>query len=84
MKKGDFVVCINDHFSDLQREMIPNRPVKDQAYTVRDARQVFSGVQAGRIGLLLEEITNPLVIHPILADGFIEPGFDSSRFALTH
>lgn len=70
------VICINDTFSDEQRQKIPHLPVKDRIYTIRDVvRYIFEG----RAGFLLEEIHNPEVDHPS-GLGTFEPNFAVSRF----
>ena len=38
IKEGDQVVCIDDVFDPRSVIIIPNRPVKDRIYTVREMR----------------------------------------------
>lgn len=74
MKIGQEVICIDDHFLPQQIELIPNRPVQDKIYTIRD---IFS-TRMGR-ALHLEEITNPQLEHPS-GLGTFEPSFAVDRF----
>lgn len=69
------VLCINDTFTELQQSLIPNRPVKDRIYTIRDVIRTLGGA----VGLLLEEIKNPPLEHPS-GLGTFEPNFDIKRF----
>ena len=48
------IICIDDHFTPEQMAEIPNRPIKDKMYTIRDLVKSANG-----IGLLLNEIQNP-------------------------
>lgn len=75
MKPGDIVVCINDKFPPEQAIRIPNKPKQDRSYIIR---KITYHQSKGLIGILLEEITNPLIPHPIL--GWIEPDFNIDRF----
>lgn len=85
--KGQKVVCINDEFPPLAREIYAQLPRKDSVYTVRavfigrgNLTQAGSGKQDGEIGLLLEELVNPR--DPALKSGLNgELGFNSERFA---
>lgn len=82
MVKGQKVVCINDEFSPLIRQLYKQLPVRDRTYTVRE---VFLGrekvVRAGdsaTVGLLLEELVNP---RDFIHRGGQEFGFSAERFA---
>lgn len=77
VEKGSRVVCVNDKFTKEAMNLIPNRPVEGVTYTVREkVRYITMG---GTVGYLLEEITNPTVMHPSGA-GTFEPTFNESRF----
>lgn len=78
MRVGDLVICINDTFSTEQIRIIPNRPVKDKTYTIRDIVKVF---EKGDVGYLLMEITNPLIPNDRNPTLRFEPNFSHSRFA---
>ncbi|HFA51293.1 MAG TPA: hypothetical protein ENJ95_19950 [Bacteroidetes bacterium] len=72
------IICIDDNFSPEQTAAIPNRPVKDKMYTVRDVVKSANG-----IGLLLNEIQNP---HSgwVMRNGMkftFEPNFNIRRFS---
>lgn len=72
------IICINDQFSDEQKKIIPNRPVRDKIYTVRDVVQSAMGT-----GLLLNEIHNPNTGWT-MRNGMkfnFEPNFAVNRFA---
>jgi hypothetical protein len=71
---GDKVLCIADNFHPRSILLIPNRPVKDQEYIVREIIEVRD-----EVGLLLEEISNPLLVND--NDGSLyEPNFNINRF----
>lgn len=74
MKPGDIVVCINDQFNPTAFEKIPNKPKKGNYYYIREIREYLND----KIGVYLEEITNPKIYHNIL--GYVEPSFDINRF----
>ena len=72
------VICINDQFNAEQKKIIPNRPVRDKIYSVRDVVHSAMGT-----GLLLHEIENP---HTgwTMRNGMkfsFEPNFSVHRFA---
>ena len=72
------ILCIDDNFSPEQIAVIPNRPQKDQMYSIRDVVKSSLGT-----GLLLNEIENP---HNGWAEmnGMkftFEPNFNINRFA---
>jgi hypothetical protein len=68
-------ICIDDSFSEIQKKLIPNRPVKDKIYTFRD---VFK-LPNESIAVHLNEITNPELTHPS-GLGTFEPSFNIERF----
>ncbi len=82
MVKGQKVICINDTFSPTVRALYKQLPVKDTIYTVREVflgrEKIVKGGDTATVGLLLEELTNPLdPFH----QGEQELGFSSERFA---
>jgi len=85
--KGQKVVCINDDFPPMARELFVQLPLKDKVYTVRavyigrgNLTRSESGQKDGEIGVLLEEVLNPR--DPALRSGLDgEMGFNSERFA---
>ncbi len=74
IKFGTKLVCINDTFSEEQKAMIPNRPVRDNHYTVDEILITRRGK-----AVTLVELDNPPLIHPSGAGTFI-PSFDINRF----
>lgn len=74
MKRENLIVCINDQFSDEQIAMIPNRPVRDEYYVVREVSVTRNGK-----AVWLEEISNPPLAHPS-GMGTFEPSFSIERF----
>ena len=78
---GQRIVCVNDTFDARQRATIPNLPVKDEVYTVRDVFQVTRNQTASGIWAVhLRELTNPDLPHPS-GLGTFEPSFAAERFA---
>jgi hypothetical protein len=73
MKINDIVECVNDNFPPESFQFINNFPKKKNYYTVREIVEYSSG----KIGLLLEEI-----INPILPNLGVEPTFNISRFKI--
>ncbi len=72
------IICIDDKFTPEQISDIPNRPIKDKLYSVRDIVKSANG-----IGLLLNEIENPKTGWT-MRDGMkftFEPNFSIHRFA---
>ncbi len=72
------IICINDNFTPEQMAEIPNRPVRDKMYTIRDIVKSANG-----IGLLLNEIHNPQNGW-VVRDGMkftFEPNFNMNRFS---
>ena len=74
IKFGTKLVCINDTFSEEQKAMIPNRPVRDSYYTVDEILITRRGK-----AVTLVELDNPPLMHPSGAGTFI-PSFDINRF----
>lgn len=73
MKVNDIVECINDNFPPKSFQFINTFPKKGNYYTIREIVEYNSG----KMGLLLEEI-----INPILVDLKVEPTFNISRFKI--
>jgi hypothetical protein len=72
------IICINDTFSPEQIAEIPNRPVKDKLYSMRD---VIFYPDLNETGFLLNEIENPhLPTTRYGVEGTFEPTFNSKRF----
>jgi hypothetical protein len=72
------IICIDDNFTPEQMAEIPNRPIKDKLYSVRDVVKSANG-----IGLLLNEIENPHTGWTV-RNGMkftFEPNFNIRRFA---
>lgn len=69
------VICIDDIFHPESIRMIPNRPVKDKIYSIRDAFLITRG----DIAVHLNEITNPPIPHS--SGMMFEPSFNIKRFA---
>lgn len=74
IKFGTRVVCINDSFSEEQISLIPNRPTKDEQYTVDEVMITRRGK-----AVTLVEIDNPPLTHPTGLGTFV-PSFDINRF----
>ncbi len=72
------IICIDDNFTPEQIADIPNRPIKDKMYSIRDIVKSANGV-----GLLLNEIENPKTGWTMRAgEKFtFEPNFSIRRFA---
>jgi hypothetical protein len=73
------LICINDNFSPEAAQWFTTLPKEGERYTLRKLVPVMSGVNSGKMGVLLHEIINPLVAHPT-GLGMIEPSFDENRF----
>ena len=72
------IICIDDNFTPEQMVDIPNRPIKDSIYSIRDVVKSANG-----IGLLLNEIENPKTGWTT-RNGMkftFEPNFNINRFA---
>ena len=75
MKIGSFVECINGKFSIEQLKKISRIPKQGDYYTVRD---IVEYPEFNRVGLRLEEISNPPIEK---SDGTLhEPTFNIFRF----
>jgi hypothetical protein len=74
IKFGTKVVCINDTFTEEQKSMIPNRPVRDNHYTIDEVIVT----RRGR-AVTLVELDNPPLMHPS-GEGTFIPSFDINRF----
>jgi hypothetical protein len=73
------VICINDTFTQEQITNIPNRPVKDKLYTIRD---IIFYSHLNKTAVLLNEIENPeLLTVRFGVECMFEPSFDIERFA---
>lgn len=72
-KAGELVICIDDKFTEEQIALIPNRPIEDKVYTIREAFPVRGGKDAVR----LEEIINPQIPEGTFT---FEPSFNATRF----
>ena len=77
IKEGDQVVCIDDVFDPRSMEIIPNRPIKDNIYTVREMRYYDLH---DKMGITLMEIKNPLIVRDTFGRKQ-EPSFNIIRFA---
>jgi hypothetical protein len=77
IKEGDQVVCIDDVFDPRSVILIPNRPVKDNIYTVREMRYYD---MHDKLGLTLVEIKNPKCVKDFFGR-LQEPSFNVIRFA---
>lgn len=74
MKIGSYVVCVDDSFSAEQMAKLSRIPKKDDYYTIRE---IVEYPKYNRIGVRLEEISNP----EIEMDGKPhEPSFSYFRF----
>ncbi len=79
MKTGEFVVCINDTFTNPRTNIdFKNLPKKGEIYTIRSIYPT-GGLGEDTTGVLLVEITNPPIYNAALK-GKIEPGFAAKRF----
>ena len=75
MKIGSFVECIDGKFSIEQLKKISKIPKQGDYYTVRD---IVEYPEFNRVGLRLEEISNPPIEK---SDGTLhEPTFNIFRF----
>jgi|688.fasta_scaffold00162_10 hypothetical protein len=76
---GDKIVCIDssmrpEAIEELKRT-VPNWIVQDEKYTIRG----FQDNDGIALGILLEEVTNPLIYIPLLGR-VQEPAFAEWRF----
>lgn len=76
MKKGAQVICIDDKFDAKLVSLIPNRPVKDEMYTVRETLLTRNGK-----AIQLEELVNPYLYDDVFKGKF-EPSFHVRRFRI--
>ena len=76
IKEGMEVVCINDNFPQQSIDAIPNRPVKNKVYVVREIRYYD---YLDKVGVLLKEINNPPTVRGLLGSD-LEPSFSITRF----
>jgi len=74
MKVGSFVECVDDKFSSAQLEKLVKIPKEGDYYTIRN---IIDYPDLGRVGVMLEEITNPPVE---MQGGLGEPTFNIFRF----
>lgn len=77
IKEGDKVVCIDDVFDPRSIEIIPNRPVKDNVYTVREMRYYDLH---DKMGVTLVEVKNSRNVRDMFGKTQ-EPSFNIIRFA---
>lgn len=76
MKKGTQVICIDDKFDPKLVSLIPNRPIRDEIYTVRETLLTRNGK-----AIQLEELRNP-ALYDELHKGMFEPSFHVRRFRI--
>lgn len=74
MKVGSFVECVDDKFSSAQLEKLVKIPKEGNYYTIRN---IIDYPDLGRVGVTLEEISNPPVE---MQGGLSEPTFNIFRF----
>lgn len=75
---GQKVVCVNDHFQEIVKELYLALPIKDEVYVIRDL-ELGIGIAPDRVPkvtVLLIGIVNPYGPPPASR----ERGFDSDRF----
>jgi|LauGreDrversion4_2_1035121.scaffolds.fasta_scaffold319082_4 hypothetical protein len=77
IKEGDQVVCVDDVFDPRSMEIIPNRPIKDKIYTVREMRYYD---MHDKMGVLLVEVKNSKNVRDMFGKTQ-EPSFNVIRFA---
>ena len=77
IKEGDQVVCVDDVFDPRSIEIIPNKPIKDNIYTVREMRYYD---MHDKMGITLVEIRNPINVKDCFGRK-LEPSFNIIRFA---
>lgn len=76
IKEGDQVVCIDDVFDPRSMQIIPNRPVKDNIYTVRELRYYDLH---DKVGITLVEVKNAHNVRDFFGK-VQEPSFNIIRF----
>ena len=77
IKEGDQVVCVDDVFDPKSMSIIPNRPIKDKIYTVREMR--YYDIH-DKMGVTLVEIKNARNVKDLFGKTQ-EPSFNVIRFA---
>lgn len=77
IKEGDQVVCIDDVFDPKSINIIPNRPIKDKIYTIREMRYYD---MHDKMGVTLVEIKNSHNVKDLFGKTQ-EPSFNIVRFA---
>jgi hypothetical protein len=77
IKEGDQVVCVDDVFDPRSMLIIPNRPIKDKIYTIRELRYYDLH---DKMGVTLVEIKNPVNVKDYFGK-LQEPSFNIIRFA---
>ena len=77
IKEGDQVVCVDDVFDPKSVKIIPNRPVKDNIYTIREIRYYD---MHDKMGVTLVEVKNPIHVRDFFGR-LQEPSFNIIRFA---
>ena len=77
IKEGDQVVCIDDVFDPKSMAIIPNRPKKDNIYTIREMRYYDLH---DKMGVTLVEIKNAHNVRDMFGK-VQEPSFNIIRFA---
>lgn len=73
MKVGSKVICVDGSFDPSALRVLKSIPVNGGEYTIKQITEQFN-----TIGILLEEVTNPL---RLTTGGMKEPLFRASRFA---
>lgn len=68
------VVCIDDNFAPQVVKYVPERPVANQMYVVRDIVPGIEPNGKATVTVYLKELVNPPNLHGI------EPGFHVTRF----
>ncbi len=71
---GTRVVCVDDNFDETVKKDVPDRPVKDKVYIVRDVVPGQTSSLQRTLAILLKELHNPPNRHGI------EHGFNPNRF----
>jgi hypothetical protein len=77
IKEGDQVVCVDDVFDPRSMAIIPNRPIKDKIYTIRELRYYD---MHDKMGVTLVEIKNSHNVRDFFGK-VQEPTFNIIRFA---
>jgi hypothetical protein len=77
IKEGDQVVCVDDVFDPKSMSIIPNRPIKDNIYTIREMRYYDLH---DKMGVTLVEVKNAQNVKDYFGK-VQEPSFNIIRFA---